>query len=39
MLDLGVDARGGTPDQLATRLRTDIEKWKAVIAAAGIEKQ
>jgi len=39
LLELGVDARGGTPDQLATRLRTDIEKWKAVIEAAGIEKQ
>ncbi|WP_322514535.1 tripartite tricarboxylate transporter substrate binding protein [Rhodopseudomonas palustris] len=39
LLDLGVDARGSTPDQLATRLRTDIEKWKAVIDASGIEKQ
>lgn len=39
LLELGVDARGGTPDQLATRLRTDVEKWKAVIEAAGIEKQ
>ncbi|ABD05591.1 Uncharacterized protein UPF0065 [Rhodopseudomonas palustris HaA2] len=39
LLDLGVDARGSTPDQLATRLRADIEKWKAVIETSGIEKQ
>ncbi|WP_420134328.1 Bug family tripartite tricarboxylate transporter substrate binding protein [Rhodopseudomonas sp.] len=39
LLDLGIDARASTPDQLAARLKSDIDKWKAVIDASGIEKQ
>ncbi|WP_244601190.1 MULTISPECIES: tripartite tricarboxylate transporter substrate binding protein [Rhodopseudomonas] len=39
MLELGIDAKPSTPEQLATRLRTDIEKWRAVIEQAGIERQ
>ncbi|WP_406678245.1 Bug family tripartite tricarboxylate transporter substrate binding protein [Rhodopseudomonas infernalis] len=39
LLELGVDARASTPDQLAARLKSDIDKWKAVIDASGIEKQ
>jgi len=39
LLELGVEVRGGTPEQLAARLRSDIEKWQAVIEASGIEKQ
>jgi hypothetical protein len=39
MLDLGVEARASTPDELRTRLQTDIAKWSDVIAKAGIERQ
>lgn len=33
---LGVRAEGSTPDQLKDRLKSDIEKWAAVIKQAGI---
>ena len=39
MLDLGVEARASTPDELRARLQTDIAKWGEVIAKAGIEQQ
>lgn len=39
LLDLGIDAKASTPDQLAARLRGDIDKWRAVIDKAGIERQ
>jgi tripartite-type tricarboxylate transporter receptor subunit TctC len=39
MLDLGVEARASTPDELRARLQTDIVKWGEVIAKAGIEQQ
>jgi len=39
LLDLGVVARGGTPDQMKTLLVSDIEKWRGVIERAKIEKQ
>ena len=39
MLDLGIEARGGTPAEFQARLKADIEKWSRVIARAGIEKQ
>jgi tripartite-type tricarboxylate transporter receptor subunit TctC len=39
LLELGIEARGSTPDQLAARLRTDMDKWRAVIDRAGIERQ
>ena len=39
MLDLGVEARASTPDELRGRLQTDIAKWGDVIAKAGIERQ
>ncbi|MFT3940404.1 tripartite tricarboxylate transporter substrate binding protein [Rhodopseudomonas sp.] len=39
MLELGIDAKPSTPDQLAARLRADIEKWRAVIEQSGIERQ
>jgi len=37
--DLGVEARGGTPDELRELLVSEIAKWKAVIERAKIEKQ
>jgi len=39
LLELGIDARASTPDQIAARLKSDIEKWRGVIDAAGIERQ
>jgi tripartite-type tricarboxylate transporter receptor subunit TctC len=38
-LQFGLDARGTTPEEMQARMRADIEKWGAVIAKAGIEKQ
>ncbi|TMH42922.1 MAG: tripartite tricarboxylate transporter substrate binding protein, partial [Betaproteobacteria bacterium] len=37
--DLGVEARGGTPEALRDLLVSEIAKWKTVIERANIEKQ
>jgi tripartite-type tricarboxylate transporter receptor subunit TctC len=39
LLDLGVDARAGTPEQLRKLLLSEIAKWRGVIERAKIEKQ
>jgi tripartite-type tricarboxylate transporter receptor subunit TctC len=39
LLDLGVEARGSTPQALDQLLVTEIDKWKQVVARAKIEKQ
>lgn len=39
LLDLGIEAKGSTPQELGDRLKSDIAKWSAVIEKAGIEKQ
>lgn len=39
LLDLGIEAKGSTPEELGDRLKADIAKWGAVIEKAGIEKQ
>jgi tripartite-type tricarboxylate transporter receptor subunit TctC len=39
LLELGVTARGGTPDELKNLLTSDIKKWQGVIERAKIEKQ
>ncbi|NEW88401.1 tripartite tricarboxylate transporter substrate binding protein [Rhodopseudomonas sp. WA056] len=39
LLELGIDAKPSTPEQLAARLRTDIDKWRVVIEQSGIERQ
>jgi tripartite-type tricarboxylate transporter receptor subunit TctC len=38
-LDLGIEAKASTPEEIHQRLKDDIEKWAKVIARAGIEKQ
>ena len=38
-LQFGLDARGTTPEEMQARMRSDIEKWGAVIEKAGLEKQ
>ena len=39
MLDLGIEARASTPQEISDRLKADIEKWSKVIDKAGISKQ
>ncbi len=38
-LELGIEAKASTPDEIMGRLKDDIGKWSAVIDRAGIEKQ
>jgi tripartite-type tricarboxylate transporter receptor subunit TctC len=37
--ELGVEARGGTPEALHNLLVSEIAKWRGVIERAGIQKQ
>ena len=39
LLELGIEARASTPEAISDRLKADIEKWRAVIEKAGIQKQ
>jgi tripartite-type tricarboxylate transporter receptor subunit TctC len=39
MLALGIEAKAGKPEDIAARLKSDIEKWRAVIEKAHIPKQ
>ena len=39
LLELGIEAKASTPQELGERLKSDIAKWTAVIDKAGIEKQ
>ena len=36
---LGMDMHGSTPEQMTARMKSDIAKWSAVIAKAGIPKR
>lgn len=38
-LELGIEAKASTPEEIAQRLKDDIGKWVKVIERAGIEKQ
>ena len=38
-LELGIEAKASTPEEIHARLKDDIEKWAKVIERAGIEKQ
>jgi len=38
-LELGIEARASSPDEIGQRLKDDIGKWARVIEQAGIEKQ
>ena len=37
--EFGIDARGGTPENLRDLLASEIAKWKPVVDSTGIEKQ
>jgi tripartite-type tricarboxylate transporter receptor subunit TctC len=39
LLDLGIEAKASTPDEISARLKSDIDKWRKVIEKAGIPKQ
>lgn len=39
LLELGIEARASTPEEIAARLRSDIDKWRKVIEKAGIQRQ
>jgi tripartite-type tricarboxylate transporter receptor subunit TctC len=38
-LELGIEARHSTPQEIGKRLADDIAKWTAVIEKAGVEKR
>lgn len=39
LLELGIEARGSTPEEISARLKSDIDKWQGVIEKAGIPRQ
>ena len=39
LIALGIDARASTPEEIASRLKSDIDKWRQVIEKANIPKQ
>ena len=39
LLELGIEAKGSTPEEISARLKSDIDKWQKVIEKAGIPKQ
>src|SRR3979490_1086893 len=39
LIELGIEARASTPQEISARLRSDIDKWQQVIEKAGIRKQ
>ena len=39
LLDMGIEARGSTPEETRTRMSAEIAKWRGVIERAGIERQ
>lgn len=38
-LDLGIEAKASSPEEILDRLKADIDKWAQVIERAGIAKQ
>jgi tripartite-type tricarboxylate transporter receptor subunit TctC len=39
LLELGIEAKAGTPQEISDRLKSDVDKWQKVIEKAGIQKQ
>jgi tripartite-type tricarboxylate transporter receptor subunit TctC len=37
--DVGLNARGSTPEEMRNRMARDIKRWAEVIERAGIPKQ
>jgi tripartite-type tricarboxylate transporter receptor subunit TctC len=39
MLEMGVDSRGSSPEEMRELILSDIKKWRAVIDRANIARQ
>jgi tripartite-type tricarboxylate transporter receptor subunit TctC len=39
LLELGIEAKASTPQEISARLTSDVDKWRQVIEKAGIQKQ
>ena len=39
LLEMGIEAKPSTPDELMRLFKADVQKWDAVIVKAGIEKK
>jgi tripartite-type tricarboxylate transporter receptor subunit TctC len=39
LVELGIEAKASTPQEISARLRSDIDKWRDVIEKAGIQRQ
>ncbi|HMH95804.1 MAG TPA: tripartite tricarboxylate transporter substrate binding protein [Bradyrhizobium sp.] len=39
LIELGIEAKASTPQEISARLTSDIDKWRQVIEKAGIQKQ
>jgi tripartite-type tricarboxylate transporter receptor subunit TctC len=39
LIELGIEAKASSPEEIEARLKSDIEKWGKVIDKAGIQKQ
>jgi tripartite-type tricarboxylate transporter receptor subunit TctC len=39
LIELGIEARASTPQEISARLKSHIDKWQKVIEKAGIQKQ
>jgi len=39
LIELGIEAKASTPQEISVRLKSDIGKWRKVIEKAGIPKQ
>ena len=39
LIELGIEAKASTPQEISARLKSDIDKWRDVIEKAGIQKQ
>ena len=39
LLELGIEAKASSPEEISARLKSDIDKWRKVIDKAGIQKQ
>jgi tripartite-type tricarboxylate transporter receptor subunit TctC len=39
LLELGIEAKASTPEEISARLKSDIDKWRKVIETAGVQRQ
>jgi tripartite-type tricarboxylate transporter receptor subunit TctC len=39
LIQLGIEAKASTPQEVSARLKSDIDKWRNVIEKAGLQKQ